>query len=102
MTVIQHRNSITQLQRFFLIMRDENRWYLNLSQERANLAPQMDTRLRVKGSERLIEEEDLWFVSECACNSHALLLCSSNCTNLSRSLTIFFLSLRGRLRIFSP
>src|SRR6266496_1868187 len=36
----------------------------------------MDTRLRVKGSERLIEEEDLWFVSECACNSHALLLSS--------------------------
>src|SRR5262245_2410704 len=71
---IQDRDAITQLQRLFLIVSDEDRRHLYLAQQRADFPAQVNSGLGVERPERLIKKQYLRFVSQGARDRHALLL----------------------------
>src|SRR5437016_3010052 len=76
MAFVEHRNVVTHLQSLFLIVRDKDRWNLDLFQKRAYLATQMHARLRIQRAERFVKQQDLRLVSQRAGNRDALLLSS--------------------------
>src|SRR6266568_557856 len=76
MALVEHRDVVAHLQSLFLIVRDKDRWNLDLLQKRAYLATQMHPRLRIQRAERLVKEQDLRFVGQRARNRDALLLSS--------------------------
>src|SRR5438270_4968021 len=62
--LVKHRDAIAELQSLFRIVSDENGRHFHLSQQRPNLSPQVDTRLRIERAKRFVEEQHLWLVSE--------------------------------------
>src|SRR5205807_10620993 len=73
-----------------LIVRDEYRWHLYLSEQRANFTTQVHASLRIERAERFVEQEHLRFVCERARDRDALLLSA-------RKLPRIFLAMRFQL-----
>src|SRR5438128_12627451 len=71
---VQHCDAIAQLQRVRLMVSDEDRRHTNLSEECANLAAQVNARLRIKRAEWFVEQQHLRFVSQRPSDRHPLLL----------------------------
>src|SRR5262249_42156209 len=54
--LVEHDDAVCQLQRLFLIVRDEERGDVHLAKQSANLTPQFETSDRVQRAEWFIEE----------------------------------------------
>jgi hypothetical protein len=53
---VQNRDAVAEFERFFLIVRDENRRHTEILEQSANLAAQTCANLRVKRGKRLVEQ----------------------------------------------
>ena len=74
MARIDHCNPIAKFQCLFMVVSDEDGRHIHLLQERANLATQVNTSLRIERPKRFIEQQNLRFVGERAGDGDALLL----------------------------
>jgi hypothetical protein len=74
MAHVDNGNAIAKLQSFFLIVSDEDRRNIDLPQQSADLTPQVNSRLGVKGAKRFVKQQHFRFVSQCAGDSDPLLL----------------------------
>ena len=81
---VQHADPVGDLERLFLVVRDEDRGDPQLALDAVDGAPQIDADLRVERAERLVEQQDLGAVRERAGERDALLLAAGELAGHAR------------------
>src|SRR5262245_4382998 len=72
--LVEHCDAVGDLQGLLLIMRNKDRRFVYLFQERPNFPSKVGTDLRIESAKRLVKKQDLRIVSQGTGNRDALLL----------------------------
>ncbi len=78
LALVHHHHAVGDFQRFFLIVRDEDRRHVNLVMQRAQPAPQLLAHLGIERAEGLVEQKDARLDGERTRERHALTLPPDN------------------------
>mgnify|MGYP003693904387 CR=1 FL=1 len=83
--LVEHADPVGDLERLFLVVRDEDRGDAHLALDAVDGAPQIDADLRVERAERLVEQQDFRAVRERAGERDALLLAAGQLPRHARA-----------------
>jgi len=85
-SLLEHRDSVAQSQRFGLVVRDVHHRRAELAMEPSELDSRLDAELGVEIGQRLVEEKCQWLAHDRAAKGDALALASESCAGFrSRS-----------------